>query len=1368
MPEISAEHRKEEHELSASRTENSSSMLETLFKLIPDLFFVFDENHAVIDYRARDESLLFGDPETIIGRPIATYMPPEMVEKTSRQFEEARATGKAAVIEYSLTLADEIHHFESRMIHHPESRRFFVITRDVTRQQQIIINLEKSEAAQRELLENAPFPILITKADDGALLYANRRAEVKFHARTDDALGMDLRILYKRPEDREQLIADLSRDGNVFDREINFSDLHGKSHWALISATLVVFEGKQAVLTSLNDIDARKMAEESLKEREALLTTMFEQTTDSVTLADPQTGRFISCNEVACRRLGYTRDEFLQLRVPDIEADHDPETIARNLKTVLDGNPVTFNTRHRTKTGDILQVQLSLEQVIHQGRPLVSAVWRDITEEEHRKEEQTALLKRLEEYPKIISAINSAEANLTGDINALSTLTTELLADIFPVDRITIWLFPGNKKHTLHCADLYEPQFKRHSKEADLAVRDLPYSVLDLADQRVIAVTDTADDPRISEAYYKKFHEPKGIRSTLAAIITHGSRIFGGLSFSKLGAGREWKHDEISFASQIADQLGMAMLNRERILSAEALRQNEGFLERAQAISHTGHWFYTIATGDLHASRETRRIFEIAEEIPIDIALFLQHLDPKYRPKVDRAWNRALKGKSFTITCSITIGNHSKWIELRAEIECTATGEPSALLGILRDITEQVKNTQTIENYRLHLEEIVTARTQELEAARREAESANKAKSAFLANMSHEIRTPMNAIIGYAYLMKQEPLTDKQLRQLEKLSSSADHLLEVINDILDLSKIEADKLTIEIEDFEPERIFARILEIVSEQAAAKGLAITVNLGDIPRVVQGDSQRFSQIFLNLIGNAVKFTSQGSVSIIGRRLSRNGALCRLQFSIEDTGIGISEDKLQHLFQAFEQADSSTSRLFGGTGLGLAISKRLTLLMGGTINVESKPGSGTRFTVELPFTVSSDKVRSNVSSSVRKPGSRKAVPGMRNKSGRYADQVSDDELYRQLDRRRGAAILVVEDNAINREVTTQLLTAVGMVVQLAESGLEAIDLARKTLYDLVLLDIQMPKMDGYETCKAIRELPGWKHQPILAMTANAFSEDRDRSLNEGLDDHIAKPVVPGILYRALAAWLPETSLISDDYTTDTLHRTGSNSPRHLCVGKEQEKTLPSIKTLLQDIHGLDPAEGLEYLLGDEKLYISMLQQFSHSHGKDGILLRKAAEADDRNEVRKLSHNLKSIAATLGAAEVSRCAAGIEQAARNNERSERLMRDISDLTSALDLLISALNEVLYVDMYAQAHAPEKGTEQSHTRALAVLNQLEMYLENSDTAANDLIEKNLKLLGASLGPSANSLMTLIMDYEYRKALALLQALKNQLKKMSI
>ena len=760
----------------------------------------------------------------------------------------------------------------------------------------------------------------------------------------------------------------------------------------------------------------------------------------------------------------------------------------------------------------------------------------------------------------------------------------------------------------------------------------------------------------------------------------------------------------------------------------------------------------------------------------------------------------------------------------------------------LQELAEQFNDmTARLGESYAGLERKVEERTHELAIA-------NQHKSDFLANMSHEIRTPMNAIIGMSHLVLKTELTPRQRDYLRKIQGSSDHLLGIINDILDFSKIEAGKLAVEQLEFELAKLLDDVAILVSEKTDAKGLKLDFDIADdVPASLVGDALRLRQILVNYANNAVKFTEQGEVQIIARARERREDDVLLYFAVRDTGVGLTGEQIDRLFQSFHQADTSTTRKFGGTGLGLAISKQLAQLMGGEVGVQSEPGKGSTFwfTARLgigearkpellpapdlrgrrvlvvddnanarvvlngllsgmTFRVADAASGQAAIEAVRRAGSAgepyeivfldwrmPGLDGIQTAQGIKAlglehaphlvmvtaygrreviDKAEDagfedvlikpvsasvlfDTAMRVLGAEqgetrkagaspaateenladiRGARVLLVEDNELNQEVASELLRYAGFVVDIASNGQVAIDKVGQTPYDIVFMDMQMPVMDGVSATVEIRKMPQHSALPIIAMTANAMQQDRDKCAAAGMNDFVTKPIEPDALWAAMRKWV---------------------KPRDLPPGTPQPGAeLEADVELPGDIPGLDIADGLRRTLGRKAFYLSLLRKYAAGQQNTVDEIRAALEAGDRPAAERIAHTAKSVSGNVGAAGVQQAAAALEKAIKEGQPRAAVDALLHALAAPLSALIAQLDAKLPAQAASSAVAVDSARLDEVCARLAVL------LANDDSKAARVLTDHGALLRAAFSERYQPIEDGIRKFEFESALTALRA----------
>ncbi|MCO5977845.1 PAS domain S-box protein [Ideonella oryzae] len=1252
-----------------------------------------------------------------------------------------------------------------------------------------------------------------------------------------------------------------------------------------IKSPLFDAEGRVAgVLSVARDITLIKQGARVVAEQERLIDTMFGQTTDAIVLVDPDTLGFVHFNAKAWQGLGHSREAFARMCVMDLQAELEEPAIRALMARVLAGETVCLETRHRHVQGDLQLIDLTLRQVVYAGRPLVCAVWRDITEAKQRE----TRFQRLNQAYAVLSGVNEAivrirdQASLFGEVCRVAVETGGFrMAWMGQLSEDGLTLTPSE-----HAGDV-----NGYLDDLHIAVgpADPPGPTAQAwRSGEPVVVSDLRYDPRVGPWREKALAQGYGASACFPIRVSGQPRAVFNVYAS---AANHFDEDLVALLSRLAQDIGFAL---EFAAAEEARRTEQRF--RGQLIDSISNLFFAI-DGEGRLTLWNRRVEEVTGYGPHEIAgrLATDFFAPEDRGLIAQRLLEVMAEGEATVEAMLESrdGRRTPYLFVSRRIQ---QGEQTLVVGTGTDISDRVASEQELMRYRQHLEDLVASRTAELESvnarlhredrrlrtmlslserastlsedellqkgiddvaalsrsagafaqllwgtegeiprvlwsrgtpaalrqglarwsqdaqarvlaadqplmleltdpaahegdldpglmrlalvpvsdggrtrmllgvadkaqpydeadlremtlfggdlwrivrrrrieidlaqAKQDAEAANQAKSAFLANMSHEIRTPMNAIIGFAHLLHLDPLTPRQTDQLEKIGDAGQHLLQVINDILDFSKIEARKLSLEVGEFMLSTSIERVSTMLADRARAKDVALEVDLApDCPARVLGDRLRLEQILLNLLSNAVKFTPHGRVDLRVRVLARAGRQLRLRFEVQDTGIGIREEQMPHLFEAFEQADVSTTRRFGGTGLGLAISKRLALMMGGDIGAESRDGVGSLFWVELPFQTTGRATPSPLPPAPATPA---------------AEVKSVD--WRQ------ARILLAEDNPTNQEVAGMLLRSQGLDYALADNGEEAVRQVESGRFALVLMDVQMPVMDGLQATRQIRQRHTAEALPIIAMTANAFEEDRTACLAAGMNDYLSKPVVPELLWQCLARWLAHPP-------------TAAPSPQTPPPAQADAPAEAALLSRLRTVPGLDLADGLGRVQGQQAVFLRALQLFRDHHAPDVRRLREAAAQGSAEPMGPLAHALAGAADTVGLADLAALArtlgAALEPARHAADGLPDTARDAAlALASALEAVQNALAAALSPLPATAQPAPPPWSETERGALRRLLRKLKPLLKSHDTAAVELVERQRTLLTRGLGPLGQTLVDEVTAYSFAAAHATLE-----------
>jgi PAS domain S-box-containing protein len=1057
------------------------------------------------------------------------------------------------------------------------------VLHDISRQRAATAALRGSEERYRSMVESLSEGVLIFDAA-GRLKGSNGAAERLLGAPFDQLrrnrivdwqpLGPDGETMAPEQVPIARVLATGEAQSHVL---LGMRHSSGRVTWLDVN-TVPLRDASSPHVTgaviSFTDVTEARRVEEALRISESTNRTLMDALADGVFVA--QDHRFAYANRLLLESLGYTREEFVGMPFERVVA---PEALGtwreRYDRRVGSGpEPVqTYEVRFLRKDGSKVDYELVANRTSYLNAPGVLGVLRDITDRKAAAAELEQHRYRLEELvAQRTRALEEAVAAREASENFAQTMTDHQPNLLAYVDRRLRVQF-ANRAYLAFFGRSREEVIGRDMQETlGAALADPPHSII----ERVLG------------------GEAMGISTDMRGADGR-ARSFWIYRIPDMAGGESRGYFFIA-------------------TDTTEMRRSERRLQE-------------LNTKLIEAESFTRGI---ADNLPVRVAYWDSDQRCRFVNRVYCEWF----GKSLDRVLGKTtfeIYGEDRSPERQAHVLAALAGDPQQFESIETGVDGRlgIWNVQYIPDVQrgqvrgffVLAQEITNAKraqadletlNRELVAARDLAEEAARAKSAFLANMSHEIRTPMNVIIGLTHLMRRDSHEPVTADRLGKVGDAAQHLLDIINDILDLSKIDAGKLTLAPVDFAVEGLLERSLAMVADGARRKGLALSVERGDLPPALRGDALRLSQVLVNLLSNAVKFTESGSIALRCDVLARDAGCITARFAVHDTGLGISAEVRERLFSPFEQADGSTTRRFGGTGLGLSIARELAQLMGGAIGVESEPGRGSVFwfTAQL------------------QPAAAEIVPAPPPPDTARASGAAERAIK---ERYGGARVLLADDNLINQELGTELLRLAGLRVDVADDGRAALQMAERGGYDLILMDMQMPEMDGLEATRRIRARPALARTPIVAMTASAFGADRDACLDAGMNDHIGKPVNPVTLYETLLRWLEAAR--------------GSAAPGPASAAARAPAALAPVASAavdgdpLERVNGLDTVRGLGLFAGQRALYVQALGYFVNLYGGGlgGLDRYLAGHAQaSREALARDVHSMGGAAAALGAIEL------------------------------------------------------------------------------------------------------------------------------------
>ena len=1311
----------------------------------------------------------------------------------------------------------------------------FVITNLIHRRTSSVI--ASREEYTRSIIDQAADSI-ITINDEGIVLSMNIVAEEMFQYSANEVIGRNIKILMPESysQEHDSYINNYIDTGNKKiigkAREVEGKRKDGSVFPLRLAVGESKTDGDRIFIGTLQDLSHIKEAEEALRKSEDKYRHLFEDSWESIILLDDD--GIHDCNQAAMNLFKVTnKDKFLSLHLSDLLFDETPEKsqigiLNDHIVNALKRGEDHFEIKCLRQDNNVFNADMRLSFIDFGKQPIMQLIALDITDRIVRENELQERKKELELSNISLEKARVAAISMMEDANIEKARAEKAFKELALLEEERLKLERAIEQSLSSIMitdvdgkiDYVNTNFIKKSglSENEVKQKGLSYFI----------------DGQISGGGYQELLEN----------VLNGESWLGEIETIK-GDDKLWESISISPVRNSENIITHIIMFKDDItyrkLTEQALRLSETNLAEAQHIAHVGSWDWNIEEDSFIWSDEMYRIWGLIDKLgSADYDLFLKQVHPDDKEYVEAEIKNILENeKVLELEFRLLLSNGiTRYVYSGGQVYHD-NGKAVRIVGITQDITER-KETEL-----------------EMELAKESAEAANKAKSEFLATMSHEIRTPMNAIIGMSYLALETDLNNKQRGYIQKVSDASKSLLTIINDILDFSKIEAGQFEIDDINFEFNQLLQNLSSLSSFKAQEKGLEFLYDIDiNIPRQFIGDPLRINQILLNLVSNAIKFTETGEVIVSSRVLNTEDHRTQLQFSVKDTGIGISEAQQQKLFKEFSQADASTTRKYGGTGLGLVISKKLIEMMGGEIWVESELGLGTTFNFSIWLKNSDTNQSSDIAAIERSyfagkkalvvddkenvravfkdmlqnigfsvkvfASAGKAIKDIEieDKKGSPYDVVlidwkmpditgieatriiqqqldlkfsqpaivmatgynvehelentndihlasilhkpfSASDLYDsilisigkneinqnlkiiQTDKKNngnqilaGTHILVVEDNSINQEIIQELLHAENIKTTIANNGLEAIELVKGESFDCVLMDMQMPQMDGIEATQKIRKDKDLEGLPIIALTANAMRGDREKAIAAGMNDYISKPIDIDELFTALIKWLPQ------------------NETENTSV--DNDKVTHANVVDFPEIVGIDVKEGLRNLNSQIPQYRNLLVKFSNRN-RNFISEFNEALVNDNEAAFRMVHSLSGLSGSLRITNVYLQSTILEK---------EMVKKKKNITSAVNKLEKALNNVITEidNTFADISKPNTTTASidiDHSQDDFIVKNLTKLLKNYSAESIDYIDEHEQALIHILESEGYTVFrNAVEKYDFEKALEILNNLE--------